>query len=1022
MTPQQYERLTELFHAALEIAPDQRTLFLDQLSDGDAYLRRELESLLAVRAQRPADTEPPEDIAAAYLVHQSGTPGALPSLTPNTRIDRYEIRSLLGKGGMGEVYLAEDLRLHRKVALKILPAAVAANQDRMRRFEQEAAAAAALNHPHIAHIYEIGESESTHFIAMEYLDGDTLRDRIHRDHAPLGKLLKYLTQVAEGLAKAHAAGIVHRDLKPDNIMITRDDYAKILDFGLAKLIERDKPADSDNTASSEAGMALRNHSLSGMVMGTAGYMSPEQAQGKVDQIDHRSDIFSFGCILFEAVTGQKPFADESVIKSLHKVVYESAPQIKDVSPSAPPDLQRIVRRCLAKDPDERYQTIKDVALELKEVRQGIAGATKLDTTTATSIGTRTWGRPASEPSPPSTSSAEYIATEIKRHKKGVAIFFAALAVVFAYGLYRLVSPKRSVVSAPAIKIIRLTATGKVWSGLISPDGKQVVYTVDDAGQESIWLRQVATASNLPIVPPSEASYTAFSFTHDGNYLYFIKREKNGPDSLYQMAALGGVARKIVANVSSRAALSADDQLIAFIRGGPFADENSLIVANRDGTGERVIATHKSPDNFYSGGVAWTPDGKSITCIAGNNGRKLIEVPLDGGADKLLATPKWISILNIEWLPDPSGLIVIAKEQMLSSPAQIWYLSYPSGEARKLTNGFEDYANLSLSSDAKSLVVTRQETTAHIWVAPDGDATRAKQITTGTGRQDGYPSVSWTPDGRITYISTASGSRHIWIMNADGSDQRQLADGANDDQGGGRVSPDGRYVVFISNRTGIFHVYRMDIDGNNLKQLTDGTGEVAPIFSTDGRWVIYSSGLSGPGLSGPGLGGVPPNLSSWKVPIDGGERMPLTNDCMAQSSSPDGKLVACVRRIGSGALLLWNISIVPFAGGPPVQTFNVTSESRPNSRWTPDGRSIIYNLTEGGVLSRVATRGSSLAEGGNLTGVTNLWIQSLAGGPPKQLTNFAAESFFSFDWSRDGKQLVYGRGATTSDAVLISDFR
>src|ERR1043166_9690205 len=202
MTPQQYERLTELFHAALEIAPDQRTLFLDQLSDGDAYLRRELESLLAVRAQRPADTEPPEDIAAAYLVHQSGTPGALPSLTPNTRIDRYEIRSLLGKGGMGEVYLAEHLRLHRKVALKILPAAVAANQDRMRRFEQEAAAAAALNHPHIAHIYEIGESESTHFIAMEYLDGDTLRDRIHRDHAPLGKLLKYLTQVAEGLAKA----------------------------------------------------------------------------------------------------------------------------------------------------------------------------------------------------------------------------------------------------------------------------------------------------------------------------------------------------------------------------------------------------------------------------------------------------------------------------------------------------------------------------------------------------------------------------------------------------------------------------------------------------------------------------------------------------------------------------------------------------------------------------------------------------------------------------------------------------
>src|SRR5439155_24500143 len=197
---------------------------------------------------------------------------SLPLLAPNTRLDHYEIRSLLGKGGMGEVYLAEDMRLHRKVALKILPAAVATDEDRMRRFEQEATAAAALNHPHIAHIYEIGESESTHFIAIEHIDGDTLRDKIHRDKAPLQKLLKYLTQVAEGLAKAHSAGIVHRDLKPDNIMITRDDYAKILDFGLAKLIEPtgQKP-DREGGLSGVATAVMRQHSIPGMVMGTVGY-------------------------------------------------------------------------------------------------------------------------------------------------------------------------------------------------------------------------------------------------------------------------------------------------------------------------------------------------------------------------------------------------------------------------------------------------------------------------------------------------------------------------------------------------------------------------------------------------------------------------------------------------------------------------------------------------------------------------------------------------------------------------------
>ena len=211
----------------------------------------------------------------------------------NQTISQYKVLSLLGEGGMGEVYLAEDTRLHRKVALKVLPPEVAFNQDRMRRFNQEAQAAAALNHPHIAHIYEIGESEGVHFIAMEYIDGETLREKIHHDKKPLPKLLKYLTQVAEGLAKAHSAGIVHRDLKPDNIMITRDDYAKILDFGLAKLVEPQRLFDSRDSGSSEIATAvMAQQSIPGMVMGTVGYMSPEQAQGRVKEIDHRSDIFS----------------------------------------------------------------------------------------------------------------------------------------------------------------------------------------------------------------------------------------------------------------------------------------------------------------------------------------------------------------------------------------------------------------------------------------------------------------------------------------------------------------------------------------------------------------------------------------------------------------------------------------------------------------------------------------------------------------------------------------------------------
>ncbi|HEX6729824.1 MAG TPA: protein kinase [Pyrinomonadaceae bacterium] len=290
--------------------------------------------------------------------------------------------SKLGAGGMGEVYLAQDTKLDRKVALKILPADVAANKNRMDRFVREAKSAAALNHPNIAHVYEIGESDGTHFIAMEYIDGETLRVKIHRDKTPLSKLLKYLTQVAQGLFKAHAAGIVHRDLKPENIMVTRDDYAKVLDFGLAKLIEGWGETATGGVGEDDPTIALSprrpvSPSLStpGIVMGTVGYMSPEQASGRISEIDHRSDIFSFGCILFEAATGKRAFEGKDALDSLHKIVHAPTPQLKDVNPLAPFELQRVVRRCLAKEPEKRYQSIKELAIELDDLQEELKGVT-----------------------------------------------------------------------------------------------------------------------------------------------------------------------------------------------------------------------------------------------------------------------------------------------------------------------------------------------------------------------------------------------------------------------------------------------------------------------------------------------------------------------------------------------------------------------------------------------------------------------------------------------------------------------
>src|SRR2546422_7139410 len=374
-------------------------------------------------------------------------------LISGTRLGKYEIRAKLGEGGMGEVYLAQDTKLDRKVALKILPAEVASQRDRMERFVREAKAAAALNHPNIAHIYEIGSSplavkgtdshsttnQETHYIAMEFIDGQTLRTLIHSGQTELPKLLRYLQHAAEGLAKAHAAGIVHRDLKPDNIMITRDGHAKILDFGLAKLIEQ--PPTSGADSSEVATAVMPQHSTPGAIMGTVGYMSPEQAQGKTKEIDQRSDIFSFGCILFEAVTGKKPFEGESVIKSLHMVVYEPAPPIADLNPAAPPELQRIVRRCLAKDADERYQSIKEVAIELKELRRELETSPGIDTTVppprsttelSTDGGSMVQSTAARSGSiPPTISSAEYLVSGIKKHNLSAGVAVAILLVLIS---------------------------------------------------------------------------------------------------------------------------------------------------------------------------------------------------------------------------------------------------------------------------------------------------------------------------------------------------------------------------------------------------------------------------------------------------------------------------------------------------------------------------------------------------------------------------------------------------------------
>jgi eukaryotic-like serine/threonine-protein kinase len=929
------------------------------------------------------------------------------SISPGTRMGRYEIRSQLGAGGMGEVYLAEDTQLHRKIALKVLPADVASNQDRMRRFKQEATAAAALNHPNIAHIYEIGESDGVNFIAMEFIDGRTLREEIHQEQTELRKLLRQLQHTAEGLAKAHAANIVHRDLKPDNIMVTRDGHAKILDFGLAKLLD---PQKLSSSSSETATAIMPQESQPGTVLGTIGYMSPEQAQGKTKEIDHRSDIFSFGCILYEAITGHKPFEGKDAIDSMNRIIREPPTPINSFKPNAPADLQRIVRRCLAKDPEERYQTIKDVAIEIKEVRRELRSDARTEITTSqtgSALTSQPSGDVHSTPTISTTaapslstrpSSAEYVVDQIKGHKTAILIGAVLVMLAFvgvAFGLYRLIGSRSKAVSPFAsMKIEKLTDTGKAGSVAISPDGKMVVHVVDDAGQQSLWVRHIATGSNVPIIPPAAVFYGRMTFSSDGNYLYFVRAGKDDfAGSLFSIPVFGGDAKKLVENIESSITFSPDGKRFAFVRRHPIKSESYLVLADADGTNEQILATLKGDERFKDSGPAWSPDGKviatGITKTSTGVHDYLAAVAVADGGIKPIGSQQWDDVGRLGWLADGAGLVAAFYEKDTKN-AQYYLISYPEGAVRRITNDLNDYHDLSLTADTSTMATVQEDRIINLWVSSGAETKGLRQLTFGSGKYEGAAGVRWVPDGRIVYEAWVGNVGDIWIMNADGSGQKRLTNTSSPyTSWNPGVSPDGRYVVFVSDRAGKSHLWRVDVDGSNLKQITSGDRfERDPSFSPDGRTLFYSS------YDGE-------HLELFRIAIDGGEPVRLTEGFLADNPnvSPDGKTIAAYYRESGGAPL--KIVLLPTEGGKPNKMFDVPQDAC-NFRWTPDSRSLTYCDTE--------------------KGVTNIWALPIDGGKPHQLTDFSSQQVYWFDLDRSGKPTLFSRGEFRKDVVLITGFR
>src|SRR6185295_16481058 len=587
--PQRWQRVKEIFEGALERHGAEREAFLDRACEGDADVREEVESLLRSYEvagsfmEAPAVAQAADDLASEQ------------KLTPGQRLKHYQIVNLIGEGGMGEVYLATDTILGRRVALKVLPTFVSKDPERLRRFTQEARAASRLSHPNVCVVHEIGETDDGRpFIAMEYVEGMTLRQRIRNQAMKLGDVLDVAIQIAEGLIAAHEAGIVHRDIKPENIMIRPEGYAKILDFGLAKLTERHQSATTTTMPT------LLFHSTPGVVIGTAAYMSPEQARGVA--VDERTDIWGLGVVLYEMASGRAPFTGETPTDIVVAIVERDQPPISQHVEGAPLELERIVKKALRKDRNERYQIVKEMAIDLRSLRRELEMNSMLER--SITPGTSTGREKANKTDELKQLRTGLVESIFPPKRTGLAwlagIVIAAMAIWGIFFLRTRRSEPKLPVPFERVEVTKLTTNGNALMGAISPDGKYVAYVTGGSGKESLWLRQVDINSNSLRIPPREGRYLGVAFSPDGNYIYYGYAEsaRNDAGQIYRIPVLGvAEAAMKIEMQEGLPALSHDRKRLAFIRFDRQNQTDSLILANADGSGEQVFGTRKWPQHY-----------------------------------------------------------------------------------------------------------------------------------------------------------------------------------------------------------------------------------------------------------------------------------------------------------------------------------------------------------------------------------------------------------------------------------------
>jgi Tol biopolymer transport system component len=946
MTPERYREVGQVYRAALEVPHEQRAAYLKEACGDDHALRQDVESLLVHESEDHGWIDGRAlDIAAEALA------AAQSQSWVGRQVGHYQVFSLVGSGGMGEVYRARDARLGRDVALKVLPVAYSTNPEWLRRFEREARAAGQLNHPNVLTVYDVGVHEQAPYIVAELLEGEDLRKLLNKGAIPQRRALDFGRQIANGLAAAHAKNVVHRDLKPENLFITTDGRVKILDFGIAKL----KSPASGGNADTEGPTGAAT--IPGTVLGTVGYMSPEQVRGM--EADHRSDIFVFGAILYEMLSGSRPFQGESGPEVLHGILKIEPADLSERNPTIPLVLARLVHRCLEKTPERRFQSAGDLSFALDAL--------------------------ASLSTPAGGEAKPGAVTRIRTFPRNIVLGAVAVAAAFAAAVWlpRMMDDPWQPLLSMSFKSLTNTE-GDEWGAEISSDGQLVAFLDRDGPFDpwDVWVTQFGGGpfNNLTkgvAMDLGNPRIRNLKFSHDGRQIV-MEAKKDGEIHLWAVSALGGSLRKF-RDEANEIAFSRDGSRMVY---HDDAAGDPMFVTDSEGVGRQI---YTAPQGVHCHFQVWSPDDAFIYFVQGLPPDKMDiwRIPSSPGGvpeqvtfhNSLVAYPTFINdrmLLYIARNPDGSG-------------PSLYGVDVRRRLTRRITFGVEQYTSIASSAGGRRLVATVANPVSNLWrmpisnkVAEESEATRVT-LSTVQGL-----SPRWTHDG-LLYLSSRSGDNGIWkFANGtstevrDGSEGRVLS--AAVDVGGGSSR-----IAAVIEKDRHAKLYIMNPDGTGIRPLGDSVAiRGAPSWSPDGQWITVAVDE-----------GAGPRV--FKFSPDGRSVLPMTTEYAINPVwSPDGRfLVYAGAQLGTS----FRLHAITKDGQPHFMPEMTLDLGATRFSFVPGTSSLVF--LKGGLWNK------------------NLWMKDLQTGGERQLTNLSREFLTTdFDVSLDGREIVFSRQKDNSDVVVI----